>query len=83
LNLCIIFNFNLQGKLFGNIHADESVWTLEDGNTLNIVMIKSDYTKREKVWEALLANGNYAPDILTLHEMRNKLNLENFQIEVI
>ena len=64
------------------MHPDEAVWTIEDKSTLNIVLPKADYSKKEIIWEALFVDGRYKPDPLTLHEMRKKLDLENFQIEV-
>ena len=54
----------------------------DNGTLLNIVLPKSDYTAKEIVWEALMADKRYQADSLTLHEMRKKLDLEKFQIEV-
>lgn len=74
----------MQGKLFRTVHADEAVWTLEDnGSLINIVLPKADYSKKEIIWEALLMDGKFAPDPRTLLEMRKKIDLEHFQIEVI
>lgn len=50
---------------------------------LNIVLPKADYSAKEIIWEALLADGQYKPDPITLLEMRKKIDLEHFQIEVI
>lgn len=72
-----------QGTLFRKVHADETVWTLEDGGTLlNIVLAKADYVKKEIVWEALMEDGSFRADPITYHEMRKKMDLEKFQIEV-
>lgn len=72
-----------QGNLFRKIHADETVWTLEDNCTLlNIVLAKADYVRKEVVWESLMEDGSYKADPLTFHEMRKKIDLEKFQIEV-
>lgn len=73
----------IQGKLFGTVHSDDSVWTIEDGCLLTIVMSKANYEKKEEIWEALLHDGHYQPDPPTLHEMRKKIDLEKFQLEVI
>uniref|UniRef100_A0A1B6EC06 CS domain-containing protein n=1 Tax=Clastoptera arizonana TaxID=38151 RepID=A0A1B6EC06_9HEMI len=71
----------IKGKLFGSVHCDDSVWTIEDGCLLNIVLSKAQYEKKEDIWEALLQDGSYQPDLLTLHEMRKKIDLEKFQLE--
>lgn len=49
---------------------------------MNIVLPKADYSKKEIIWEALLGDGQYRPDPITLIEMRKKIDLEHFQIEV-
>jgi hypothetical protein len=64
------------------VHADETVWTVEDNKVLNIVMAKADITVKDEIWESLLEGYIYQPDALTLHKMRQKLDLERFQIEV-
>jgi len=64
------------------VHADETVWTLEDNKLLNIVLGKADVSLKDEIWESLLEGGVYQPDANTLHEMRKKLDLERFQIEV-
>lgn len=75
--------FLLQGNLFRKVHGDETVWTLEDSGTLlNIVLAKADFIKKEIVWEALMEDGSYKADPITYHEMRKKMDLEKFQIEV-
>lgn len=65
------------------MHAEEAIWTLEDeGSLLDIVLPKADYKKKEIVWEALFADKRYQPDPKTMLEMRKKLDLEMFQMEV-
>jgi len=68
--------------LYSKVHADETVWTLEDNKLLNIVLAKADVSLKDEIWESLLEGGVYQPDAYTLHEMRKKLDLERFQIEV-
>lgn len=62
------------------------MWTIEDGDDgkriLSIVLTKADYVGKEIVWEALMADRRYEPDPMTFHEMRKKIDLEKFQIEV-
>lgn len=74
--------FFLQGDLFKAVHADDSVWTIEDGCLLDIVLSKSDTFKQDEIWESLLNDDRFKPDPLTFHEMRKKLDLERFQLEV-
>ncbi|XP_066999657.1 nudC domain-containing protein 2 [Anabrus simplex] len=69
------------GNLFGTVHADETVWTIEDGKVLTIVLAKANHSLKEEIWESLLENHGFQPDMLTLHEMRKKFDLEKFQIE--
>lgn len=64
------------------MHADETVWTVEDNKLLNIVLAKADVTLKDEIWESLLEGDMYKPDPFTLHMMRQKLDLERFQIEV-
>ncbi|GLG93194.1 hypothetical protein R5R35_012720 [Gryllus longicercus] len=71
----------ISGKLFNVVHADETVWTIEDGRVLSIVLGKATPAHSEEIWEALLADGQFAPDPLTVHNMRKKMDLEKFQIE--
>lgn len=60
------------------------MWTVEDqGSLLNIVLPKADYAAKEIVWEALLADRTYQADPYTFNEMRKKLDLEKFQVEVL
>lgn len=46
------------------------------------MLTKADYVKKEIVWEALLEDGSYRADPITYQEMRKKMDLEKFQIEV-
>jgi len=70
------------GNLFRKVHADETVWTIEDNGTLlNIVLAKADFVKKEIVWESLMEDGSFRADPITYNEMRKKLDLEKFQIE--
>lgn len=72
-----------QGNLFRKVHADETVWTIEDNGTLlNIVLAKADFVKKEIVWESLMVDGSFRADPITYNEMRKKMDLEKFQIEV-
>lgn len=71
-----------QGNLFKAVHGDDSLWTIEDGSVLDIVLSKADTFKQDEIWESLLEGDGYKPDPLTLHEMRKKLDLERFQLEV-
>lgn len=64
------------------MHPDETVWTVEDNKLLNIVLAKADVASKDEIWESLLEADMYKPDPLTLHEMRKKMDLERFQIEV-
>jgi hypothetical protein len=64
------------------VHADETVWTVEDNKLLNIVLAKADVSSKDEIWESLLEGGVYQPDPFTMQEMRKKLDLERFQIEV-
>lgn len=64
------------------MHPDETVWTLEDNTLLSIVLAKADVALTDEIWVSLLQGDMYRPDPFTLHEMRTKLDLERFQIEV-
>lgn len=73
----------LQGKTGGPVHAAETVWTVEDSWLLTIVLAKADHSIQDQMWTSLLLEDEVTqPDSLTLHEMRKKLDLERFQIEV-
>ena len=47
------------------------------------MLAKVDAKLKDEIWESLLENDCYKPDPYTLHEMRKKMDLEKFQIEVI
>jgi hypothetical protein len=64
------------------VHPDETVWTIEDNKLLNIMLAKADVALKDEIWESLLEGDMYKPDPFTLHEMRKKMDLERFQIEV-
>ncbi|XP_047003605.1 nudC domain-containing protein 2-like [Schistocerca americana] len=70
-----------KGTLFRTVHGDETAWTIEDRKTLTIILSKADYSVNDEAWTALMEDGSYRPDMLTAHEMRQKLDLERFQIE--
>lgn len=79
---CIVCNKTVfKGRLYSAVHADETVWTVEDNKLLNIVLAKADVSLKDEIWESLLEGGVYQPDPFTLHEMKKKLDLERFQIE--
>ena len=60
---------------------DESTWTIEDKKLLRIQLVKADQRTKDQCWLSLLEN-QFSPDPIILHEMRKKLDLERFQIEV-
>lgn len=70
----------LQGKLYGIIVKDYSLWTLEDNKLLHIVLQKCE-RNASNCWKSLLANNEYPVDPLTFQEMEKKLTLERFQNE--
>ena len=63
------------------MRTDDSIWTLEDKKIIHIVLTKADATTKETTWEGLMKD-EYLADPWTIHEMRKKLDLERFQIEV-
>lgn len=66
------------------MHGSESLWLLEDeGTLLKIILTKADYIKKEIVWESLLEDGSFKADPVTYIEMKKKIDLEKFQIEVM
>ena len=71
---------SFQGEPLGPILTDETIWTLEDKKVVEISLTKANLKKGE-AWNSLLKN-QYVPDAETLHEMRKKIDLEMFQIEV-
>ncbi|KFD55650.1 hypothetical protein M514_03398 [Trichuris suis] len=70
----------LEGELFAPVHAEESVWTLEKGTMLRIMLSKAS-NSRSKGWSSLFADGSYAPDALTYDKMEKSLVLERFQVD--
>ena len=70
-----------QGPLFSTVIEDESVWTIEDQKLLRIQLVKADEKVKDQCWISLLKN-QFVPDPFTLNEMRKKLDLERFQLEV-
>ena len=72
-----------KGVPFGVVMEDDSVWTIEDRKLLRIQLVKANVKKGE-AWVSLLKEGEekFEPDAVTLHEMRKKIDLEMFQIEV-
>ena len=60
---------------------DESTWTVEDQKLIRIQLIKAHHGTKDLCWLSLL-EGEYQPDPIALNEMRKKLDLEKFQIEV-
>ncbi|CAG0921629.1 unnamed protein product [Notodromas monacha] len=69
------------GKLRDTVRGDETVWTLEDGVLLRIVLVKAtDFANSEKVWESLL-DGKYVATPEVYFAMQKKLDLEKFQME--
>lgn len=67
------------------VHGDEIIWTLENNGTLlNIVLPKAEFKGKEQIWNSLFVNSkeNYATDPTIFHEMKKKMDLEKFQIEV-
>ena len=61
--------------------VDESTWTIEDKKLLTIQLIKADERTKDQCWLSLLEN-QFIPDAFVLNEMRKKLDLERFQLEV-
>lgn len=67
------------GNLFGTVHADEALWTLEDKKLIRICLSKSDRSA-SNCWKSLL-KSEYAADPYTFDQMEQKLTLQRFQIE--
>ena len=79
---CIVRgNLIFEGKTYGTVMEDESVWTIEDQKLLRIQLVKADERTKDNCWLSLL-EGQFIPDPMTLNGMRKKLDLERFQIEV-
>uniref|UniRef100_A0A5S6QS35 CS domain-containing protein n=1 Tax=Trichuris muris TaxID=70415 RepID=A0A5S6QS35_TRIMR len=70
----------LEGELFAPVHVEESVWTLEDGKTLRIMLSKST-SSQNKCWRSLFADGSHAPDAVIYDRMEKCLVLERFQVD--
>lgn len=68
----------LKGRLFDCVIQDESTWTIEDQKLLRILLVKS---RKSEYWSSLLEDGQFQPDPNTLLQMRQKIDLERFQIE--
>ncbi|XP_003388155.1 PREDICTED: nudC domain-containing protein 2-like [Amphimedon queenslandica] len=79
LSLRVSGELLFEGKLAGNIVADESVWTLEDRKLIRLVLVKSG-REASNCWQSLLI-GQYECDPLVFNEMEKKLTLERFQRE--
>lgn len=69
----------IQGKLGGFIHADESLWTLEDRCLIRLCLAKADQSAAN-TWQSLLED-EYPADPITLDKMKQKMTLERFQKE--
>lgn len=67
-----------QGKLFEKVIEDDSTWTLEDAKLLRILLSK---VRKDDYWSSLLESGGYQPDPATLLQMRQKLDLERYELE--
>ena len=67
------------GPLFGTIHADEAIWTLEDKKLIRICLSKTD-TSASNCWRSLL-KSEYTADPVTFDQMEQKLTLQRFQLE--
>ena len=64
------------------IIEDESTWTIEDQELLRIQLVKMDERSKDTCWLSLLKD-QYQPDPYLLNEIRKKLDLERFQLEVL
>ncbi len=54
---------------------------MEDRRLLRIQLAKAN-PRKDSCWMALMADMRFAPDPVMAHEMRKKLDLEQFQMEV-
>ncbi|TRY73811.1 hypothetical protein TCAL_02575 [Tigriopus californicus] len=68
-----------EGVPFDVISESDSIWTIEDRKLLRIQLIKCQ-VKTDHCWTSLLKD-QYQPRPDIVHEMRKKLDLEQFQIE--
>ncbi|XP_059141086.1 nudC domain-containing protein 2-like [Physella acuta] len=69
----------LEGDLYEAVHADDTVWTLEDKRMIRICLSKSHNTAAH-CWPSLLV-GKYAADPVIYDQMQRKLTLQRFQYE--
>ena len=68
---------------FETIIEDESTWTIEDQQLLRIQLVKMDERSKDTCWLSLLKDPiQFQPDPYILNDMRKKLDLERFQLEV-
>ncbi|MPC12705.1 NudC domain-containing protein 2 [Portunus trituberculatus] len=81
IKVVVLGKLVFEGTLYGVVRADETVWTLEDKKLLHIAMSKADACTKENLWEGLLSD-RFLADPFVLLEMRKKLDLEHFQMEV-
>eukprot|EP00794_Sanderia_malayensis_P007563 gene7563-8401_t len=68
-----------QGELYGNVIADDCIWTLEDRKLVHINLVKAK-KDAANCWRSLLID-DFVVDPLTFSEMEKKLTLERFQRE--
>jgi len=66
-----------QGKLSDKVVVDESTWTIEDQKLLRILLCKA---LSGKCWPSLLDN-QYQADQGIFQKMRDKIELERYQME--
>ena len=72
-----------EGIPFETIIEDESTWTIEDQQLLRIQLVKMDERSKDTCWLSLLKDPiQFQPDPYILNDMRKKLDLERFQLEV-
>eukprot|EP00095_Tigriopus_kingsejongensis_P005188 maker-scaffold321_size207582-snap-gene-1.26 protein:Tk05188 transcript:maker-scaffold321_size207582-snap-gene-1.26-mRNA-1 annotation:"domain-containing protein 2" len=68
-----------EGEPYDTVLEGECIWTLEDNKLLRIQLVKAN-PRKDHCWTSLL-QGAYQPSPSIIHEMRKKLDLEQFQIE--
>ncbi|XP_013388853.1 nudC domain-containing protein 2 [Lingula anatina] len=69
----------IDGEFVSPIHADESVWTLEDKKLVEMCLPK-DKATAANCWTSLLV-GQYEADPFTYDQMEKKMTLQRFQYE--
>jgi len=69
----------VEGELCDKVVADESIWTLEDREDLQITLVKA-IKDAANCWKSLL-KSEHLVDPLTFNEMEKKMVLERFQRE--